>query len=56
MSDLQNDPERVTVPLRRTAAGNFERVTWAEALSDIGTRLRAIRDKYGMRLDRVLHG
>jgi anaerobic selenocysteine-containing dehydrogenase len=48
MSDLQNDPERVTVPLRRTAAGNFERVSWAEALSDIGIRLRAIRDQHGM--------
>jgi formate dehydrogenase len=48
MVDLQNDPERVTVPLRRTPAGNFERVSWAEALRDIGVRLRAIRDRYGI--------
>jgi formate dehydrogenase len=48
MADLQNDPERVTVPLRRTPQGNFERVSWDEAMADIGVRLRAIRDRYGI--------
>src|SRR5690349_24961407 len=30
MTDVQNDPDRVLHPLRRTASGEFERVTWQE--------------------------
>jgi anaerobic selenocysteine-containing dehydrogenase len=41
------DPDRVTVPLRRTSIGNFEPTTWTEALDDIGARLRAVRDRHG---------
>lgn len=40
------DPDRVTVPLRRTSNG-FEPATWTEALDDIGTRLGAIRKRHG---------
>jgi len=47
MVDLANDPERVTRPMRRRADGGFEPVSWDVAMSDIGTRLRAIRDKHG---------
>src|SRR5689334_12126452 len=47
MTDVQNDPDRVLHPLRRTASGEFERVTWQEALNDIGTRLRATRERHG---------
>ena len=39
MAEVQNDPDRVTHPLRRNAAGEFERVSWDEALDDIGERL-----------------
>ena len=47
MVDVQNDPDRVLHPLRRTPDGSFERVTWREALDDIGARLRRIRDRHG---------
>lgn len=47
MTDVQNDPDRVLHPLRKTASGEFERVTWREALNDIGTRLRAVRERHG---------
>ena len=47
MTDVQNDPDRVLHPLRRTPAGDFERVSWEEALADIGRRLRAVRDAHG---------
>ena len=47
MTDVQNDPDRVTHPLRRRAGGGFEQVSWDEALADIGERLRAVRDEHG---------
>jgi anaerobic selenocysteine-containing dehydrogenase len=47
MTDVQNDPDRVTHPLRRRADGSFARVSWDEALRDIGDRLRTVRDHHG---------
>jgi anaerobic selenocysteine-containing dehydrogenase len=47
MTDVQNDPDRVLHPLRRRADGSFERVTWPEALDEIGERLGAVRDRHG---------
>ncbi|HKG37907.1 MAG TPA: molybdopterin-dependent oxidoreductase [Conexibacter sp.] len=47
---VHNDPDRVLHPLRRRAGGapgEFEQVTWDEALADIVTRLRAIHDAHG---------
>lgn len=41
-TEIQNDPDRVLHPLRRTSSGEFERVGWEEALSDIATRLRGV--------------
>jgi len=47
-NEIQDDPNRVvTTPLRRTAAGAFEPVTWETALEEIGARLRAIIDRHG---------
>ncbi len=46
-ADIQNDPDRVLHPLRRTASGDFERVGWEEALADIAARLGAIRSEHG---------
>ena len=37
-TEVQNDPDRVTTPLRRTPTG-FEPVSWDEALADIAARL-----------------
>jgi len=47
MVEVQNDPDRVTHPLRKGVDGAFERVSWEEALDDIGARLRAILDRHG---------
>ena len=45
--EVHHDPDRVTHPLRRVGDG-FERVSWEEALDDIGARLRALpRDSIG---------
>jgi formate dehydrogenase len=44
---VQNDPDRVLYPLRRTPSGDFERISWQRALAEIGARLRAVRDTYG---------
>ena len=47
MLDVQNDPDRVTHPLRKRPDGTFERVSWDDALDDIGARLRAILERHG---------
>ncbi|WP_040813890.1 molybdopterin-containing oxidoreductase family protein [Nocardia concava] len=47
-TEIQNDPDRVLYPLRRTAAGEFERVSWDTALDEIGERLRGLIDEHGM--------
>jgi anaerobic selenocysteine-containing dehydrogenase len=47
MTEVQNDPDRVLHPLRRRPDGGFDRVSWDDALTDIGSRLRAIRDRHG---------
>jgi anaerobic selenocysteine-containing dehydrogenase len=45
-SEIVNDPDRVTTPLRRTGAG-FESVSWDEAMTDIATRLGRIHREHG---------
>ena len=45
-TEVHNDPDRVTVPLRRGPNG-FEEVTWDEALNDIAARLTAILRGHG---------
>ncbi|OBB01380.1 formate dehydrogenase [Mycobacteriaceae bacterium 1482268.1] len=45
-TEVQNDPDRVTTPLRRTPTG-FEPVTWDAALSDIASRLTTILQIHG---------
>jgi formate dehydrogenase len=47
MTEIQNDPDRVLHPLRRGADGEFHRVTWEQALGEIGDRLRRIRSEHG---------
>lgn len=45
-TEVVNDPDRVTTPLRRTADG-FEEVTWDEAMTDIAARLSGVVRKHG---------
>ena len=47
MTDVQNDPDRVTHPLRREADGSFTRVSWDAALDEIGARLRGVIERPG---------
>lgn len=47
MVDVQNDPDRVTRPLRRRENGEFEEVSWETALAEIGERLRGVIDRDG---------
>src|SRR3954470_3356575 len=42
MTKVQRDSDRVLHPLRRRADGEFERVSWDEALADIGRRLNQV--------------
>ncbi len=46
-TDVQNDPDRVLHPLRRTPSGEFERVSWDEALDDIAARLKRTWRQHG---------
>jgi len=46
-TDIQNDPDRVLTPLRRRPDGEFEEVTWDDALDDIAARLSAILARHG---------
>ncbi|WP_337185660.1 molybdopterin-dependent oxidoreductase [Phenylobacterium sp.] len=51
------DPDRVTQPLRRVGApGNFEPVSWDEALTDIASRLATIYDDHGPEAIASFHG
>src|SRR5581483_10151519 len=47
MSGVQNDPDRVTHPMRRQADGSFKRTSWESALDDIGARLKPILKRNG---------
>ncbi len=43
----QNDPERLTKPLRRRADGSFEEIDWETAIREVAERMTAIRDEFG---------
>ena len=47
-TEVVNDPDRVTTPLRRTPHG-FEAVSWDEAMTDIAARLADIHRRHGSR-------
>ena len=46
MLDVHNDPDRVVHPLKRVGDEHV-RVSWEEALDDIGARLRAVIAAHG---------
>lgn len=43
----QNDPERLTKPLRRRADGTFEEIEWETAIREVAERFLAIREEHG---------
>src|SRR5581483_8180831 len=48
MVEITDDPERITRPLRRVGGpGEFEPVSWDDALDDIATRLRELVRRHG---------
>lgn len=46
-TEVVNDPDRVTSPLRRRPDGSFEEVSWDDAMQDIAHRLSAIHRRHG---------
>ncbi|WP_428385259.1 molybdopterin-containing oxidoreductase family protein [Nevskia ramosa] len=44
---VRDDPDRLLHPLKRQADGSFARVSWDQALDEIGERLRAIIARHG---------
>lgn len=46
-TEVVNDPDRVTTPLRRLPDGRFEAVGWDEAMTDIAARLSGIHARHG---------
>lgn len=47
IAKIHEDPDRIRRPLRRGTDGRFHEVSWDEALSLAGTRLREIRSRHG---------
>jgi anaerobic selenocysteine-containing dehydrogenase len=47
IADIHNDPDRLRRPVRRKPDGSFEEITWDDAFSVVGSRLRAIRKQHG---------
>lgn len=48
MEQIVNDPDRLTVPMRRVGGpGEFEPTTWEQALTDIAARLGRLRAERG---------
>ncbi|MCT7658249.1 molybdopterin-dependent oxidoreductase [Mycobacterium deserti] len=46
-TEIVNDPDRVTTPLRRNGGGGFDPVSWDEAMTDIACRLADIHRRRG---------
>src|SRR5262245_32402000 len=46
MRELQEDPDRLRHPVRRTAGG-WERISWDDAIAETATRLRAVQKQHG---------
>ncbi|MGQ0845754.1 MAG: molybdopterin-containing oxidoreductase family protein [Sporichthyaceae bacterium] len=48
MTEVVNDPDRLTVPMRRVGGpGEFEATTWEQALDDIAGKFRQLTKEHG---------
>ena len=59
--EVHNDPDRLNFPQKRRnprteMQGDFERISWEQALGEAGEKLRAVRDKYGPQSIAVFFG
>ena len=43
----QNNTDRLKYPLKRTASGGFERISWDDAISEIAAKFIEVRDTFG---------
>src|SRR5438105_481039 len=46
IADVHHDPDRLRRPVRRTAAGDFEEISWDEALDLVAGRLGEVRAQH----------
>ncbi len=46
-TDVHNDPDRLTWPMKRVAPGRFERIGWDQAVTEIAGRLREVQARHG---------
>jgi anaerobic selenocysteine-containing dehydrogenase len=44
---LEEDPDRLRSPVKRTPSGRFEPISWEEAFDTVATRLRAVQREHG---------
>ncbi len=47
LDHYQNHAERLNQPLRKTADGNFEAISWGTAITEITAKLLALRKTHG---------
>jgi anaerobic selenocysteine-containing dehydrogenase len=47
IADIHHDPDRLRRPVRRTAGGQFEEISWDQAFDLVAGRLDAIRTQHG---------
>ncbi|TQK27269.1 molybdopterin-dependent oxidoreductase [Arthrobacter sp. SLBN-53] len=47
LDHYQNNPNRLTSPLRRRDDGSYEEIDWDTAISEIAERFAALRDQHG---------
>src|SRR6185312_11416264 len=47
LNHYQNNPNRLTSPMRRTQDGSYEEIDWDTAITEIAEGFRRIRDEYG---------
>ncbi|QUR69834.1 molybdopterin-dependent oxidoreductase [Mycobacterium spongiae] len=47
LDHYQNNPDRITSPLRRRADGTYEEIDWDTAIDEIAAKLAAVRDTHG---------
>jgi len=46
LQDFYKDPDRLRQPLRKTESGEWETISWNEAIDTVATRFKEIQTKY----------